>query len=156
MRQWMIPLLPLLLISSSLANGQEPAAFEAAPLHISSLNTSFGVRGEFTGEYQIHPDSIKVTLSRSFIMVSENCPYKGRRYIDSIQVGLATSIDEKKWDVVSWSKEHFVEKVMKPGERHEFEGIELTIPREGQTDLENYWLVIQIEDIPLSNPQKIL
>jgi hypothetical protein len=145
-------LISLLFVTTSLANGQEPAGFEASPLYISSLNTSFGIRGEFTGEYQIYPDSIKVTLSRSFITVSENCPYKGRRYVDSIQVGLANCIEGQKWDVTSWSKEHLIEKVMKPGERYELGELELVIPKERQADLGNHWLVIQIEDITLDVP----
>ena len=41
---------------------------------------------------------------------------------------------------------------MKPGERYELGEIELVIPKEKQANLENHWLVIRIEDIPLDVP----
>jgi hypothetical protein len=149
----MLPVFFLVLASISVVTAQDPVEPESVPLHISSLNTSFGVRGEFTGQYQTYSNSVKVTFTRSFILVSEDCPYKGRRYVDGIRVGLVTFIDDKKWKSVSWSKEHLIEKVMKPGDQHELGEIELSIPLQEVTDLSNHWLAIEIEDITLDVPE---
>src|SRR4051794_19307962 len=106
MQRLKLSLLSVLLIVPSVVHAQEPVAHITMPLHISSLHTAFGVRGDFTGEYQIYPDTIKVILTQSYLTVSTTCPYQGRRHIGFIQIGLATALEERKWDVVSWSKKH--------------------------------------------------
>jgi hypothetical protein len=151
MRGSVILAFSLLLVLSLQAHGQEAAASEAVPLHISSLGTGFATQVQFTGTYEIHPFLIKVGISDSFITIHQTGLYMGRRYVDSVRVGLATTGPDGKATLAAtkWSEPLFVERVMRPGDRHELPVFDFVIPKDGQTDLAKHWLVVQIMDIPL-------
>jgi tetratricopeptide (TPR) repeat protein len=62
--------------------------FQAVPFYVSSMDSPFSLVGVFEGNYRVHPNFIEVTVTKANISLRNNCPYKGRRNLSSIQVGL--------------------------------------------------------------------
>jgi|ERR1043165_643220 hypothetical protein len=117
------------------------------PLRISSMGSPFGLQGEFTGYYKIEDDAIRIFFSETDLYDSVHCPYKGRRAVLRIQLGLATETPETgKWHIETKSEPLALGIIMSPGDRKEFEGLDFRIPIKPNTDLSNSWIVIDIQD----------
>src|SRR5688572_11440274 len=87
--------LMILLVVSVSTKAQGADVSGARPFHISSLNTAFAMQGDFKGEYRIYHDRIEVKVTKANIRIRHHCPYKGRRLLSAIKVGLATNTDGK-------------------------------------------------------------
>lgn len=118
---------------------------KAVPFHISSMNDSFfSVVGTFDGKYRVYPDFIEVTIPKGTIYVRDNTPYKGRREINSVTLGLGGNTHEG-WDTASRGQSIPINKVMKVRETYTFNSARFLIPKNASTDLSKHWLVVEIE-----------
>jgi hypothetical protein len=151
MRNRLLALLVLLVISSS-TQGQGAGGSDARPFSISSLNTAFAMQGDFDGEYRIYPDRIELKFTKANISISEHCPYKGRRLLSAVKVGLATGTDNERWKIADGAQGFLLEIVMSPGDTHSLGELDFTIPKDASVDLSKHWLVVQMEDIVLDAP----
>jgi len=112
------------------------------------------MQGDFDGEYRIYPDRIELKVTKANISISEHCPYKGRRLLSAVKVGLATGTDAGRWKIVRGSQEFLLEQVMSPGDRHSLGELYFSIPKDASVDLSKHWLVVQMEDIVLDVPEE--
>jgi len=147
-------LLFVLLFAPPPAEVQDSGGPNAHPFSISSLNTAFGMQGEFEGEYRVYPDRIELRVTKANIHISEHCPYKGRRLLSALNFGLAAEAGGGRWKVDSWGQEFPLEQVMSPGETHSLGELYFHIPRGESADLSKHWLVVQMEDIALDVPDE--
>jgi hypothetical protein len=120
------------------------SAQESIPLKVSSLKSAFGVQGQFEGEVRVYPTWIEVHLTRTTIVVSQHCPYKGRRHLYRLSFGLASKTDK------CWRKSHMstplvLDRIMVPGESTELGEQYFYIQTDQLTDLSGRWIVAQIE-----------
>src|SRR5688500_3756764 len=76
---------------------QERNSSEPRPFRISSINTPFGVQAKIDGDYVIEGDRIRLRIAKAEILVSQHCPYKGRRQLSQLSIDLATKIEGKRW-----------------------------------------------------------
>jgi hypothetical protein len=146
--------LAVLLVISPLAKAQSGGSTEARRFSISSLNTAFAMQGDFEGEYRIYPDRIELKLTKANILISEHCPYKGRRLLSGVRFGLATSTEDKRWKIAEAGQEFFLEQVMSPGDMHSLGELYFYIPKDDSIDLSKYWLVVQMKDTVLDIPEE--
>ncbi|HEV7843182.1 MAG TPA: hypothetical protein VGO69_05765, partial [Pyrinomonadaceae bacterium] len=126
---------------------------KAVPFHFSSYDTGFAMQGDFEGEYRVYPRSVEISLSKAVIRISEHCPYKGRREFAALSFRLATNTPDGKWDMVFESQKFFVNRIMIPGDEYPLEPTRFSIPKEETTDLSKHWLVVQLDDNTLDDPQ---
>jgi hypothetical protein len=127
-------------------------AQDTSPLHISSLDTAFGVQVDFEGELLLFPEWVEVRLTNSRIYVSEKCPYQGRRQLSRLSIGLGRK-EQKSWKIVSRSNAQDIDLVMRPGEGSNLGDLTFFIPRDRIADLSGHWLVVQVEG---TSPDAIL
>ncbi|MEK6283695.1 MAG: hypothetical protein AABN95_25350 [Acidobacteriota bacterium] len=146
----------LALSCLSTANSQQDLSPEAQPFYISSLNTGFGVRGLFEGEYRIYPDRIKLKVTKAEIRVSRDCPYQGRRQISALRFDLAKSLGDKRWDSIKSGQDFFIDEVMNPGDSISFHDLYFDILIDDSIDLPKHWLLVRIEDTALDVPPECL
>jgi hypothetical protein len=146
----------LALSCCSTAQAQQDLSPEAQPFYISSLNTAFGVRGKFEGEYRIYPDRIKLKVTKAEILVSLDCAYQGRRQISAMMFDLATRLENKKWSGIKAGQNFLLNEVMSPGDRVTFHDLYFDILLDKPVDLSKHWLMVQIEDIALDLPDERL
>jgi hypothetical protein len=142
----------LALFCVSTAQAQQDLSPEAQPFYISSLNTAFGVRGKFEGEYRIYPDRIKLKVTKVEILVSHNCPYQGRRQISALRFDLAQRLDDKSWKSIKGGQDFFLSEVMNPGDKVSFHDLYFDILIDESIDLSKHWLMVQLEDTALDVP----
>ncbi|MGH9941540.1 MAG: hypothetical protein ACRD9R_04165 [Pyrinomonadaceae bacterium] len=152
MRQGFLALFILLAISP-MARAQDAGSPEARRFSISSLNSAFGVQGDFEGEYRVYPGRIELKLTKANIHVSEHCPYKGRRLLSALKFGLAKSIDAEQWDIADAGPDLLLGQVSSPGDVYRVGEFYFHIPRDDSADLSKRWLVAQIEDTALDVPE---
>jgi hypothetical protein len=119
-------------------------AQDASPLHISSLDTAFGVQVDFEGELLLFPERVEVRLRNARIYVSEKCPYQGRRHLSEVSIGLARK-EQKSWKIISRSNAQHLDLVMRPGEASNLGELTFFIPRNQIEELSGHWLVVQLE-----------
>jgi CHAT domain-containing protein/Tfp pilus assembly protein PilF len=127
--------------------------FQAVPFYVSSMDSPFSLAGVFEGNYRVHPNFIEVTVTKANIYLRNNCPYKGRRNLSSIQVGLGAKT-EQGWTIKS-SQSHPVGSVMKPGDAYTLTNACFLIPKESFTELSKHWLVFKLEQVDLDAHQSI-
>lgn len=143
----------LLVVSQpAQARAQGGAAGQKAPFTISSLGTPFGVQVKFEGTYTVNETYVELDVERAFIYVSEHCPYKGRRFVNTLVVGLATKTPSGRWDIETRSLPVYVEHVMSPRDEHKLAGLHFQIPRNAGADLSQRWLVVVTEETSLDVP----
>jgi hypothetical protein len=152
MRKTVLALL-ILLIIFSLSRGQDEGP-AVRPFSISSLNTPFAMQADFEGEYRIYPDSIEVKVTKAKVRISEHCPYKGRRLLSAVKLGLATGTDGEGWKIAYSAQAFLLELFMTSGETHTLGELYFSIPKSDAVDLSKHWLVIQMEDTVLDVPEE--
>src|SRR5215213_8847946 len=108
----------LLLVSQPAVTRARVVQGEQKPFVISSLGTAFAVQVAVVGTYTVSEKYVEVHVERLLIRVSEHCPYQGRRFIDTLVVGLATTARRGGWEMENRSLPVFVEHVMGPREEH--------------------------------------
>jgi hypothetical protein len=148
----------LLLVSQPAETRARVAQEQPKPFVISSLGSHFGVQVAVVGTYTVSEKYVDVYVEQLLIRVSEHCPYQGRRFVNTILVGLATTGKRGGWEVENRSLPVFVEHVMGPREEHRLAGLRFQIPRNEGTDLSKRWLVVETEetslDVPDADPDK--
>jgi hypothetical protein len=145
--------LAFLFLGPSTSWAQSQTSSDAKWFHFSSRGTAFGVQGDFFGTYIIEDDSIAVNVTKATIYVSEHCPYKGRRGINQLTIGLATEIDPNgRWKIESVAQPTLLEIVMSPKDERTFYGLYFRIPKKRDADLTKRWLVVEIQDQVLDPP----
>ena len=154
MKYLLMVILVLSCLSTALA--QQELSPEPHPFYISSLNTAFGVRGKFEGEYRIYPDRIKLKVTKAEILVSPDCPYQGRRQISAMMFDLATRLENKKWSSIKAGQNFLLNEIMSPGDKVTFHDLYFDIRLDKSVDLSKHWLMVQIEDIALDLPDERL
>lgn len=125
---------------------------DARPFQISSIGTAFGVQAQVDGEYEIEADRIRLRITKAEILVSEHCPYKGRRQLSKLRIDLATRLEGRSWTSSHKGQSLLLNNVMGPGEKFEFNEVSLDIPLEPTTNLSKHWLVLMIEEVSLDLP----
>ena len=155
MRHGLLALVALLAVSSW-ATAQDAGAQDAGPFGISSLNTAFAMQGVFEGEYRVYPDRVEVRIAKADIGISEHCPYKGRRLLTGVRVGLVTSADGGRVKGVSWAEEFYLEQVMSPGDEHSLSELRFSVPRDKSVDLAAHWLAVEMGSYALDLPAERL
>ena len=133
------------------ARAQSPAR-QNVPFTVSSLGTAFGVQVKIEGTYTVNETYVEVSVERAFIYVSEHCPYQGRRFVNTLAVGLAMNSPRGGWEIENRGLPVFVERVMGPREEYRLAGLHFQIPRNEGTDLSKRWLVVEIEETALDLP----
>lgn len=126
---------------------------DARPFRISSIGTAFGVQTQVDGEYVIEADRIRLRITRAEILVSEHCPYKGRRQLSKLRIDLATRVEGRSWKSNQKGQTLLLNNVMGPGEKFEFNEVYLDIPLDAGTDLSKHWMVLMIEEVSLDLPE---
>ena len=127
---------------------------DARPFRISSIGTAFGVQAQIDGEYVIEGDRIRLRIAKAEILVSEHCPYKGRRQLSALRIGLGTRVEGRSWKIDQKGESFLLSNVMVPGDKFEFNEVFLDIPLDPSVDLSTHWLVLQIEAIALDLPDR--
>ena len=146
-------LILFLLVSSPIAKAQVASQSNPLAFTMSSVNTGFGLQGEFEGKYRIYPDRVEVWFTKADIAASKDCPYQGRRLLTALKIGLATNTENKAWKIAYPSEQFAVGQVISIGETHQLGEFELTIPLNDKIDLSRYWLVVQLEANALDLPE---
>lgn len=143
----------LLLVSHPAATRARVAQEQPPqPFTISSLGTAFAVQVTVVGTYTVSENYVDVNVERVLIRVSEHCPYQGRRFINTLVVGLATNTPSGRWDIENRSLPVFVERVMGPRDEYRLAGLQFRIPRNEGTELSKRWLVVMTEETALDVP----
>lgn len=130
---------------------QDAGVPEAHPFSFSSLNTGFGIQGEFEGEYRIYPDRVVVRVTKADIRYSEHCQYQGRDLLSAVKFGLAVNVNGG-WKVAHAGQAALLGQVMRPGDRLGLGELHFSIPTGGTVDLSKHWLVAQMEGTKLDVP----
>jgi hypothetical protein len=149
-----------LAVALTLLLAQAPAAEaragfrQTAPFKISSIDTAFGVQVEVEGTYLVTDKYVDVNVERARIYVSEHCPYKGRRLVRQLAVGLATTVPRGGWRVENRSLPVFVEQVLSPRDEYRLAGLSFRIPRNADANIEQRWLVVETEEWSLDAPEE--
>jgi hypothetical protein len=132
---------------------QDPAGPHS--FRISSLGSGFSTEGLFEGSFQIHPDHIEMRFDKSHLKGSLTCPYKGRRYIFEVEVGLVTQGKEQGPDPLGFVLIASPNIELRPGEKFDIGPTVVQIPLPKDHSLENCWIAVQIEQksIDLPEPQ---
>jgi len=143
-------LLMILMMSLSAAStmAQDGFSKESQSVEISSLKTPFAVQAQFSGKFRVYPSGIALEFDKSLITVSENCPYKGRRLLTSLKVGLATKTD-KGWKVVGSAPTIAIQRVLKANDSIDLGELKFLIPLTERLELSDHWLVLQIDETTL-------
>lgn len=142
----------LMLAAQPSGTSAQSTARQNVPFTISSLGTPFGVQIGIVGTYTVNETYVEVNIERARIYVSEHCPYQGRRFVNTIVVGLATQTPRGRWEIENRSLPVFVEQVLSPREEHRLAGLSFRIPRNANTDLSKRWLVVEMEETALDVP----
>jgi hypothetical protein len=125
---------------------------ENVPFVLSSLGTPFGVQVKVEGTYTVYDTYVEVNVGRALIRVSEHCPYRGRRLVTTVLVGLATKARGGGWQVENRSLPVYVEQVLSPTEEYALADLSFRIPRSANTDLAQRWLVFETEELDIDAP----
>jgi hypothetical protein len=144
--------LSFLIALAVVCHAQTTGEPEAVPFRISSFATPFAMQGEFEGEYRILPDSVEIIIKKAVVRISTHCPYKGRRQLGTITLGLATTFGEKGWRRSTVSQPFIVERVMSSGDEVELGAMYFSIPRYADLDLQKHWLLVQMNELVLDLP----
>ena len=142
----------LLLASQPAGSRARAAVRQHMPFTISSLGTPFAVQVKLEGTYTVNETYVEVDVERAFIYVSEHCPYKGRRVVNTLAIGLATKTPSGRWEIENRSLPSYVERVMVPREEYSLAGLHFQIPRSAGADLSARWLVVETEELALDVP----
>lgn len=143
--------LPLSLPAESRAQAADE---RTGPLKISSRGSAFGVQVEVEGTFYVREHHVEVNIDRAVIYVSDHCPYKGRRVVHTLTLGLATAVTRGSWDIESRGVPLVIERVMRPGDEYTLNGLHFQIPRREAADLSGRWLVVQTEELALDVPEE--
>ena len=130
---------------------QDAGVPEARPFSFSSLNTGFGIQGDFEGEYRIYPDRVVVRVTKADIRYSEHCQYQGRELLSAVKFGLGANANGG-WKVAHAGRAALLEQVMRPGDRLSLGELHFSIPTGEAVDLSQHWLVAQMEGTALDVP----
>jgi len=145
----------ILLVTLSVAESQIPGTSEPHAFTISSINSGFGIQGNFEGKYSIYPDRVEVWITQADIAASKHCPYQGRRLLTALKIGLATNTENGGWKIAYASDQIAVGQVISIGETHQLGEFRLNIPLNGEIDLARCWLVVQLEANVLDIPEHV-
>lgn len=149
----LVSVVALLVVSQPAPSRADAVAVrQKAPFTISSLGTAFGVQVKFEGTYTVNETYVEVDVERAFLYVSEHCPYQGRRFVNTLAVGLAAQTPSGRWEIESRSLPVYVERVMSPREEYRLAGLHFQIPRNAGADLSERWLVVETEETSLDLP----
>src|SRR5215218_4851723 len=102
------------LASQPAGASAQSAARQNVPFTVSSLGTPFGVQVKIEGTYTVNETYVEVSVERAIIYVSEHCPYQGRRFVNTLAVGLATNTPRGRWEIENRGLPVFVERVLGP------------------------------------------
>ena len=127
---------------------------QGVPFNISSRGSAFGVQVGVVGTYTVNETHVEVSVERVLIYVSEHCPYQGRRFVNTLTVGLAKKSPRGGWEFENRGLPVFVEQVLSPREEHGLAGLHFRIPRSANTDLSQRWLVVETEELDLDAPDE--
>ena len=141
-----------LLLSQPADTYARAAHQQNTPFKISSLGTSFGVQVEIEGTYTVNEHYVELSVDRAFIYVSEHCPYKGRRFVSTLSIGLGATTPNGRWDIENSSLPLPVERVLSPREEYRLAGLHFQIPRSAGSDLSKRWLIVVTEETALDLP----
>ncbi|HEY9503862.1 MAG TPA: hypothetical protein VIR01_19645 [Pyrinomonadaceae bacterium] len=147
MRHSLLPVLLMLLLAAS-TMAQTSVSSESQPVKISSLNTPFAVQAQFSGRFKVYSSGIALEFEKSRITISENCPYKGRRLITRLRVGLATRT-EKGWKLVNSAPAIAIQRVLKANDSIDLGELKFLIPLTEHLELSDHWFVVQIDETSL-------
>jgi hypothetical protein len=140
----LVAVVALLLSQPSVTSAR--GALRQNSFKVSSLGTAFGVQVEVEGTYTVNEHYVELSVDRAFIYVSEHCPYKGRRFVNTLVIGLATNNPSGRWEMENSSLPLSVERVLSPREEYSLAGLHFQIPRNAGTDLSQRWLVVVTEE----------
>jgi hypothetical protein len=143
-----------LLAVFPVTKAQETDVLKAGSFQISSLNTAFATQGDFEGEYRIHPDQIELKVTKADIRISEHCPYKGHRLLSAVKFILVTKTEEGRRKIVSTGQEFSLAQVMGPGDSYSLGEMYFKIPIQASIDLSQHWLLVQIDETTLDDPEE--
>ena len=159
-------LVSLILAALCVAAGASPAGSnstqdagvpEARPFSFSSLNTGFGIQGDFEGEYRIYPDRVAVRVTKADILFSEHAKYQWRELLSAVKFGLAANVHGG-WKVAHAGQAALLRQVMRPGDRLSLGELHFSIRAGAEVDLSQHWLVAQMEvthlDVPAEKRRK--
>ena len=141
----------LLLAAQPAQTRARGALRQNVPFTISSLGTPFGVQVKVEGTYTVNDTYVEVNVERALIYVSEHCPYQGRRFVNTVIVGLAKNTP-RGWEIENRSLPVPVERVMRPREEYRLAGLSFQIPRNEGADLTKRWLVVETEETAIDLP----
>ena len=143
-------LLMILMMSLSAAStmAQDGFSKESQSVEISSLKTPFAVQAQFSGKFRVYSSRIALEFEKSRITISENCPYKGRRLITTLRVGLATRT-EKGWEIVNSAPAIAIQRVVKANDSIDLGELKFLIPLTEHLELSDHWFVVQIDETSL-------
>lgn len=142
----------LLLAPQPFGSRARAAVRQQVPFTISSLGTPFAVQVRIEGTYTVNESSVELDVARAFIYLSEHCPYKGRRLVSTLTVGLATKNPSGRWEIENRSLPSYVEHVMSPRDEYKLADLHFQIPRNAGADLSERWLVVETEELALDLP----
>jgi hypothetical protein len=149
MRFRLILLLMLVSLGASVSQAQEAQRSSAVPFRISSLESQFSFAGTFEGEYRITPDAVEVTITKAKVYLRGNAPYRGRRELAFINVGLGGLKPSGGWAFSNLGHAIPVGRIMRPGDEYSLVDLRFKIPKEASTDWAQHWLVLELGEIAL-------
>ena len=135
------------LLSQAAFAGARGAVPQRVPFKISSLGSAFAVQVEAEGTYTVNENYVEVNVERVLIYVSDKCPYQGRRFINTLSIGLGAVTPSGRWDTENRSLPIFVERVMSPRDEYRLAGLHFQIPRSEGADLMQRWLIVETEEM---------
>lgn len=127
---------------------------QPVPFRMTSIGGPFGLQADLEGVYRVYPDVVVVTVKRGRVLASDHCPYKGRRLVRSIELGLAVDPGDCTFKFVGLSEPASVDRVLRPSEEVELGAATFRIPVGAPFDLTKCWMVAQLEDATLDAPMQ--
>jgi hypothetical protein len=143
----------LLLLSQGADANAQAALQQTGTFKVSSLNSPFGVQLEVEGTYTVNENYVEVNVDRALVYVSERCPYKGRRFVNTLSVGLGAKTQRGGWEIENRSLPLVVERVMSPRDEYRLAGLHFQIPRNEGADLTKRWLIFETEETAPDAPE---
>lgn len=133
---------------ASLAPAHVPAAGEAVPFHINSLGSTYPLKGEFRGTYEVFGDSVVVMVQggrlRSGIPVRVG--ERGTLRDLFVAAGLGRPLDEKEdaWTADTMSERTVVLRELRTEQDGAVPTLRFVVPVARGTDLSRQWIFLQV------------
>lgn len=123
--------------------------------NITSKNKGFfAFGGSFEGDYRVLSDKIELTVKDGNILLRDTAPYKGRRKLAELRVGLATTLPSGRWKIISASKPVKIEEIMAVNQDLNLSNLEFIIPKGASIDLSKHWLIFEMSEYILDKGEQ--